>query len=132
MLRPASKTAVSAFYGCSEANIQDNYLRNESRFVSGVHFHKLIGDDLRRFKNDQPANSGVVAPRASHLFLWTEKGAARHAKMLSTDRAWDVFEQLEDSYFAMTEISTAIGYEGNIPALIEDISDALLKRQFRH
>ena len=32
--------------------------------------------------------------------LWTERGAARHAKMLETDKAWDVFEQLEDSYFS--------------------------------
>ena len=32
--------------------------------------------------------------------LWTVRGAARHAKMLETDMAWDVFEMLEDSYFS--------------------------------
>ncbi|EPW0481128.1 ORF6N domain-containing protein, partial [Escherichia coli] len=32
--------------------------------------------------------------------LWTERGAARHAKMLETDRAWEVFEKLEDCYFS--------------------------------
>ncbi|OFV02204.1 hypothetical protein HMPREF3119_04190 [Morganella sp. HMSC11D09] len=40
-----------------------------------------------------------VNKMASHLILWTERGAARHAKMLDTDRAWDVFEILEDNYF---------------------------------
>ena len=28
-----------------------------------------------------------------------QRGAARHAKMLDTDQAWEVFEQLEDCYF---------------------------------
>ncbi len=35
----------------------------------------------------------------SVMYLWTQKGAARHAKMLTTDRAWDVWEELETSYF---------------------------------
>ncbi len=44
-------------------------------------------------------NFGVASKFAPHLYLWTKRGAARHAKMLSTDRAWEVFEQLEDTYF---------------------------------
>ncbi len=35
----------------------------------------------------------------SHLFLWTGRGAARHAKVLETEKAWEVFEKLEDCYF---------------------------------
>lgn len=34
------------------------------------------------------------------MILWTERGAARHAKMLETEQAWDVFEKLEDYYFS--------------------------------
>jgi hypothetical protein len=37
---------------------------------------------------------------ASVLMLWTKKGTLRHAKILDTDKAWEVFEILEDSYFA--------------------------------
>jgi hypothetical protein len=37
--------------------------------------------------------------RARSIILWTERGAARHAKMLETDAAWDVFEALEENYF---------------------------------
>ncbi|EDE8442018.1 phage antirepressor Ant, partial [Salmonella enterica subsp. enterica serovar Pomona] len=38
--------------------------------------------------------------------LWTERGAARHAKMLETDQAWEVFEKLEDCYFSRSEKNT--------------------------
>ena len=54
---------------------------------------------MREFKN-KVTHSNLVAPRAKHLILWTERGAARHAKMLETDRAWEVFEKLEDRYFS--------------------------------
>ncbi|KAA9920381.1 hypothetical protein, partial [Escherichia coli] len=43
------------------------------------------------------------------LILWTERGAARHAKMLETDQAWEVFEKLEDSYFNQYEKERAMG-----------------------
>ena len=41
-----------------------------------------------------------VGKNAKALTLWTQRGAARHAKMLNSDRAWDVFELLEDTFFA--------------------------------
>ena len=37
--------------------------------------------------------------RTPSLTLWTERGAARNAKMLNSDRAWDVFELLEETFF---------------------------------
>ena len=43
--------------------------------------------------------SHSVAKHTRALILWTERGAARHAKMLETDQAWEVFEKLEDHYF---------------------------------
>ncbi|WP_447916187.1 ORF6N domain-containing protein [Delftia acidovorans] len=89
---------LAKLYGCSEKNLADNYANNRDRFEEGKHFIKLQGEQLKALKN-QPEIIGLVAKRTSHLILWTERGAARHAKMLETNAAWEVFEQLEDCYF---------------------------------
>lgn len=49
-------------------------------------------------------NCHAVKKNARIVNLWTERGAARHAKMLDTDQAWEVFEQLEDCYFHRKDI----------------------------
>lgn len=94
---------LAEFYNTDSKHIQNNYLRNNGRFIEGKHFFKLVGDQLKQFKN-LPSLRGLVNKRAPHLTLWTERGAARHAKMLDTDQAWEVFEQLEDCYFVRKEI----------------------------
>lgn len=100
---PVVTTAMLAnFYGTDVNNIQQNYSRNIERFIDGKHFFKLEGTELKAFK--QLTDSKTVSRNSRNLILWTERGAARHAKMLDTDQAWDVFEQLEDSYFIRKEI----------------------------
>ena len=98
---PVMTTEMLAdLYDTEPKLIRQNYQRNADRFVDGKHCYKLIGDELRAFKNEVSQRGLVnIAPKVSHLFLWTGRGAARHAKMLETDRAWDVFEKLEDCYF---------------------------------
>lgn len=90
---------LAKLYGSDQGSIQKNFERNADRFEAGKHFFKIEGEELRKFKNDIPTDSRYVPKRAARLILWTERGAARHAKMLETDQAWDVFEQLEDCYF---------------------------------
>ena len=123
----ASGTSAAGGLGDADVERAGRHGRNAERFVEGVHFVKLEGSDLRQFKAALPVYLSV-SPNTRNLLLWTEKGAARHAKMLSTDKAWDVFEQLEETYFAISDLAKTIGYEGNIPALIEDISDAVMNR----
>ena len=94
---PVVTTAqLAEFYETLTDNIQRNFNRNADRFVSGKHFFKLEGDELQSFKTICPEALDKFAPS---LFLWTKRGAARHAKMINTDRAWEVFELLEDNYF---------------------------------
>lgn len=94
---------LANFYGTEPKHIQNNFLRNTGRFVEGKHFFKIMGEQLREFKKSLTLLK-MVSPNAKHLTLWTERGAARHAKMLDTDQAWDIFEQLEDCYFRRQEI----------------------------
>lgn len=90
---------LAQFYGCAEKNLGDNYANNRDRFEEGKHFVFLEGDALKLFKQGIPDEIGDPLKFTARLMLWTELGAARHAKMLTTDRAWDVFEQLEEAYF---------------------------------
>lgn len=95
---------MAEFYGTDPVRIRQNYDRNNKRFSEGKHFFKIEGDDLRELKNSL-SSLKILSPNARSIILWTEKGAARHAKILDTDQAWEVFEKLEDCYFAMREIA---------------------------
>ncbi|MDH0032008.1 MULTISPECIES: ORF6N domain-containing protein [unclassified Acinetobacter] len=100
---PVITTAMLAdFYGTDINNIQQNYTRNKGRFIEGKHFFKIVGQELKSFVTDLKSVANFSKVRS--LILWTERGAARHAKMLDTDQAWEVFEQLEDCYFVRKEI----------------------------
>ncbi|EOS92899.1 putative bacteriophage protein [Erwinia tracheiphila PSU-1] len=97
---------LAQLYGADVKNIQNNYARNADRFVVGKHFFKIEGEELRDLKH-RPSFSGSVkiARNVRSLILWTERGAARHAKMLETDQAWEVFEKLEDCYFTRKPVA---------------------------
>ncbi|EEZ5120975.1 ORF6N domain-containing protein [Escherichia coli] len=101
---------LAHLYGADVKNIQNNFARNVGRFQIGKHFFKIEGEELRELKH-RPSLSGSVkiARNVRSLILWTERGAARHAKMLETDQAWEVFEKLEDSYFKQYEKERAMG-----------------------
>jgi hypothetical protein len=91
---------LAQLYGTVTNNIKNNFSNNINRFVEGKHYFKLEGQDLREFKNwVNNIDSVKISKNTRNLILWTERGAARHAKMLDTDQAWEVFERLEDCYF---------------------------------
>ncbi|MFM0488033.1 ORF6N domain-containing protein [Paraburkholderia graminis] len=103
---------LAKLYGTQPTNIKSNFNYNKDRFEEGKHFFRLSGKDLREFKENRVSISDPVTnSRAREIMLWTERGAARHAKMLETDQAWDVFEKLEDHYFRRVELSTDDGSE---------------------
>ena len=91
-------------YEVEAKQIRQNFANNNERFIEGKHFYSLSGNDLKEFKN-YVENFDIVHldKRARHFTLWTERGAARHAKMLNSDRAWDVFELLEETFFRVTK-----------------------------
>ncbi|EIS4728776.1 ORF6N domain-containing protein, partial [Salmonella enterica] len=87
---------LAQLYGTEVIRIQQNHARNAERFIEGKHFFKLVGLELRELKHRLSLSESVkIARNVRSLILWTERGAARHAKMLETDQAWEVFEKLE-------------------------------------
>lgn len=83
-------------YGTEERRITENFKRNEERFIEGKHYVLLQGELLREFKSN---NAESVSANINKLYLWTDRGASRHAKILDTDEAWEVYEALEENYF---------------------------------
>lgn len=97
---------LAGFYGTDAVRIQQNHTRNKDRFIEGKHFFKIAGQQLKDFVTSLKivTNFPAISNKTRSLILWTERGAARHAKMLDTDQAWEVFEQLEDCYFHRQEV----------------------------
>ncbi len=79
---------LAQLYGTDVTNIRKNHSRNHERFVIGKHYFLLESAELREFKHRVSLSHSVtIARNVRSLILWTERGAARHAKMLETDRA---------------------------------------------
>ncbi|EEV5546762.1 ORF6N domain-containing protein [Escherichia coli] len=98
---------LAHLYGADVNSIQQNHKRNSVRFIEGKHFFKVMGEELKNLR--LTVSQLQISPKTRSLILWTERGAARHAKMLETDQAWEVFEKLEDSYFNKYEKERATG-----------------------
>ncbi len=94
---------LAQLYGTETIRIRQNHKRNMERFIEGKHFFKVEGKELKDLRVSLNYSQIPVSPKTRSLILWTERGAARHAKMLETDQAWDVFEKLEDCYFNQHE-----------------------------
>ncbi|EIN3018592.1 ORF6N domain-containing protein [Salmonella enterica subsp. enterica serovar Minnesota] len=88
---------LAQIYGTTAHSITKNHRSNADRFILGKHYYKVVGEDLATLRIT--FGDLQISPKTRSLILWTERGAARHAKMLETDQAWEVFEKLEDCYF---------------------------------
>ncbi|MFS1537644.1 MAG: ORF6N domain-containing protein [Candidatus Phlomobacter fragariae] len=74
-------------YGTDTKIISNNFNRNKDHFVEGKHYFKIKGSELDNLRSSL---RGVqVSNKARSIYLWTERGSSRHAKILKTDKAWD-------------------------------------------
>lgn len=94
---------LARVYETDPSNIRNNFNNHKDYFKEGIHYFQLVGDDLRAFKN-HTYDIGVVPKNTAQLYLWTERGANRHCKILDTDKAWEQFDHLEDTYFRVKSI----------------------------
>ena len=95
-IRVLTTQQIADAYESNADTITKNFNRNRDRYIEGKHYICLKGDELRAFK----ANGQIdLLPNVNTLYLWTEKGAFLHAKSLNTDKAWEVYDHLVDTYF---------------------------------
>lgn len=95
-IRVLTTQQIAEAYGTDADVITKNFNRNKERYQKGKHFICLEGNDLKEFKT----NGQIDLPsKINKLYLWTQKGAFLHAKSLNTDKAWEVYDHLVDSYF---------------------------------
>jgi hypothetical protein len=93
-------------YDTDSKTVSNNFNRNKDRYQEGKHYILLQGEDLKEFKTSHQFDESSL--RINQLYLWTEKGCLLHAKSLGTDKAWEVYEELVDTYFKSKKPLSAI------------------------
>ncbi|MEG0869750.1 MAG: ORF6N domain-containing protein [Hafnia sp.] len=100
--RVVTTEQLAAGYSTDAENIRRNFNRNKSRFVEGKHYFQISGTELENLRTSfSPAQ---ISNKTRSLTLWTERGAANHAKMLETDQSWDYYNDLTEFYFTHREV----------------------------
>lgn len=96
---------LAEFYGTTANSLRVNFFnaQKRDRFIEGKHFFLVTGAALENLRVESFYLQ--IPNKARGMYLWTKRGAARHAKMLNTDKAWEVFEMLEDAYFARPPVT---------------------------
>jgi hypothetical protein len=92
-------------YGANSKMLSKNFSNNRERYIEGKHFHRLEGDILQQFL--QTSNLRLQnASKIRVFYLWTERGALLHAKSLNTDKAWEVYDRLVETYFRVRALKS--------------------------
>ena len=105
-VRVLTTASLAECYGTDTNTITQNFKRNKDRYEEGKHYICLKGEDLRAFKSEM--TNCHFAKNLNVLYLWTERGALLHAKSLNTDKAWEVYDQLVETYFRAKKAETAL------------------------
>ena len=95
---------LAEVYGTEAKNIQMNFSNHRGQFYEGKHYYILQGEELNEFRLQVNDIGLQISPMARTLYLWTERGASRHCKILDTEKAWEQFDNLEDTYFHAKEM----------------------------
>ena len=98
---------IAEAYGTDTVRIRNNYAANKARYQEGKHYYKAEGATLDALKEQVRNSYSQNLNKVRSLMLWTEKGALLHAKSLNTDQAWEVYDQLVETYFKAREMFTA-------------------------
>lgn len=100
--RILTTSQLAECYDTTEKTISNNFNNNRDHYNLGKHFYYIEGDLLKEFLRSE--NLGMQnESKIRSLYLWTEKGVLLHAKSLGTDKAWEVYEMLIETYFKVQQ-----------------------------
>lgn len=105
-VRVLTTKQIANMYGTKPEIINNNFLRNKSKYVQEKHFIAVSGEEMRLLRTSHQIDGELK--RVSRAYFWTEKGALLHAKSLNTDKAWEVYDYLVDFYFRAKSEQKAI------------------------
>ena len=96
-VRVLTTEQLAQAYECEPQRIKQNFNNNKDHFKEGKHFFKLEGEALSDLRVENIDLQ--ISPMTRCLYLWTRRGASRHCKMLGTEKAWEMYDNLEENYF---------------------------------
>ena len=128
--RVLTTAQLAEVYGTTPARLRDNFHYARKHFVEGVDFFKVTGLALRQLKSRLSevgnSDSAPIIPKAANAaILWTEKGCVRHCKMLNTQAAWDMFNELQRAYFNQSPVESTVD-----AAALDDLRDELAELRY--
>ena len=104
-VRVLTTAQLAECYETTERRISENFNANKERYEEGKPYIVLEGEEKRDFLNRTEIPYGS---RAAKFYLWTERGALLHAKSLNTDKAWEVYGELVETYFRAQKAQIAL------------------------
>lgn len=105
-VRVLTTAQLAESYGTDSKIIANNFNRNKERYEEGKHYICLKGAELQEFKTIHQFDEQFK--HSAKVYLWTERGALLHAKSLNTDKAWEVYDRLVETYFRAQKAQTTL------------------------
>lgn len=96
---------VAEIHNTTPREIRKSIHRNLNRFKEDVDFIYLKKDGNQITNNLLPTlgYTTMEIAKAEHIYLLSERGYAKLIKIMDTDLAWEIHDQLMDEYFHLRE-----------------------------
>lgn len=100
-----SDKTVAEIHDQPVIEIRKSIGRNVKRFKENVDFLdlKIVSDEITNNLLNQLGYSQMQISKAEHIYILSERGYAKLIKIMDTDMAWDVHDQLMNEYFELRE-----------------------------
>lgn len=99
--RVLTTAQIAEAYEIESKTLMRSFQRHKERFTEGMHYYALTGEELKAFKGER--QNDATLKFTSLLYLWTEKGAFLLAKSISSEKAWEAYNLLNEQYYRLAQ-----------------------------